>query len=225
MKKILVALLMKLYGLNNEKLRGTLRGLIGRLEGGQAWSTSLRALEKKYYGVDIGIGTYGPCFVPDQTWTGFGNLTIGKYCSFAKGVCFFSRNHPYWNPSTSPLFYNHKFAAGGVQADTVPYGKLDIGNDVWIGQYALILPSVRRIGDGAVIGGGAIVTKDVPDYAIVAGNPAKVIKYRFDQQTIDKLKAIAWWDWDIDFLKKHLAELQDVDLLLELAEKKSRGAA
>lgn len=218
MRKITVFLLMKLYCIKNEKVRGVLRSLIGRLEGGQAWSMSLRKIEMKYYGIDIGIGTYGPCFLPDQTWTGYGNLTIGKYCSFAKGVCFYSRNHPYWKPSTSPLFYNHKFAKGGVLTDTVEYGKLDIGNDVWIGQYAIILPSVKKIGNGAVVGAGAVVTKDVPAYAIVAGNPAKIIKYRFDQETIEKLEKISWWEWDVDFLKQHIKELQDVNSLISLAE-------
>lgn len=223
MKKVLLFLLTRMYAvLENEKFRGVLRSIIGKMEGGQAWSGTLRKIEKKYYGIEIGIGTYGSCFVPDQTWTGFGNLKIGKYCSIAKGVCFYSRNHPYWRPSTSPLFYNRKFANGGVQSDTVEYGKLDIGNDVWIGQYAIILPSVRKIGDGAVIGAGAVVTKDVPDYSIVAGNPATIIKYRFDKNTLNRLKEIAWWDWDVDFLKQHLQELQDINLLFDLAEKMKR---
>lgn len=110
---------------------------------------------------------------------------------------------------------------GGVlNNDTVSYGKLTIGNDVWIGQYAVILPSCDYIGDGAVIGAGSIVTKNVPDYAIVAGNPAKVIKYRFSDEQIEQLKEIKWWDWDVDFLKQNAAALSEFDSLVALANQR-----
>lgn len=175
---------------------------------------------RQYHGIEVGIGTYGSCFNDEQIWTGKGNLTIGKYCSFARGVCVYSRNHPYWNPSTSPLFYNAEFARG-VAEDTVPYGKLSIGNDVWIGQYAVVLPSCKSIGNGAVIGAGAIVTKDVPPYSIVAGNPARIIKYRFDSFTIEQLERLKWWDWDIAELKAHAAVFQDVNLLLDYESKRN----
>lgn len=207
----LVIILAFIYKIRNEKLRTMLRSIIAKLEGGQAWSETLRKLEKQYYGVEIGIGTYGPCFNPEKTWTGYGNLKIGKYCSFASDVCIYSRNHPYWNPSTSPLFYNTNFISGVSGQYQIPYKELEIGNDVWIGQYGIILPSVRRIGDGAVIGAGSIVTKDVPDYAIVAGNPAKVIKYRFDEETIEYLKEIKWWDWDLEFIKENISHFQSID--------------
>lgn len=222
MKKIASNLCTALYAIPMEGLRKVLRALINRLDGGQAFSKNLRLIMQKYHGIEIGVGTYGPCFNLDQTWTGKGNLTIGKFCSFARGVCFYSRNHPYWNPSTSPLFYNANFA-DGVKEDTVPYGKLTIGNDVWVGQYAVILPSCKNIGDGAVIGAGAVVTKDVPPYAIVGGNPAKIIKYRFDEETIAKLEKLRWWDWDIDYLKKHAVEFQNIDCLFALSEKFSKN--
>lgn len=207
MKKLLSHICVKLYKIPIDSFRMLLRATINRLDGGQAFSSNLRFIMKKYYGIEIGIGTYGPCFNPEQTWTGKGNLKIGKFCSIARGVCFYSRNHPYWNLSTSPLFYNSNFAKN-IEKDTVPYGKLTIGNDVWIGQYAVILPSCKNIGDGAVIGAGSIVTKDVPEYAVVAGNPAKVLKYRFDEETIRKIKDSKWWDYDIDYLKEHAIEFQ-----------------
>lgn len=214
MRRLLARFFAQLYRIPGEGFRKQLRRIIGRLEGGQAWSVTLREVEKKYYGIEIGIGTYGPCFDPEQTWTGYGNLKIGKFCSMAKGVCIYSRNHPYWNPSTSPLFYNHSFAKGAVEEDTVAYGKLEIGNDVWIGQYAIITPSCKRIGDGAVIGAGAIVTKDVPDYAIVAGNPARVLKKRFSDDEIARLKQIKWWDRDIAFLKENSHLFQNTEAFL-----------
>lgn len=190
MKKIVLTILVAFYDINNTVLRYVLRKIIGELDGGQAFSEKLRIVMKKYHGIDIGSGTYGACFRPDQMWCGFDNLKIGKFLSFAKGVCIYTRNHPYWKPSTSPLFYNAKFVQGGVKKDTVEYGNLEIGNDVWIGQYAVILPSCKRIGDGAVIGAGSIITKDVPDYAVVAGNPGKIIKYRFKPEIIELLKKI-----------------------------------
>lgn len=112
------------------------------------------------------------------------------------------------------MFYNSNFAKG-LKEDTVPYGKLSIGNDVWIGQYAVILPSCKNIGAGAV------VTKDIPPYAVAAGNPARVIKYRFDQDTIDKLEEIKWWDWDLQELKEHAAEFQSIDRLFSYAESRN----
>jgi acetyltransferase-like isoleucine patch superfamily enzyme len=88
----------------------------------------------------------------------------------------------------------------------IPAKKLEIGNDVWIGQSAIILRQVSKIGDGAVIGAGAVVTKDVPDYAIVAGSPAKVIRYRFSQENIQKLKKEQWWNKSIEELKESINE-------------------
>jgi len=83
---------------------------------------------------------------------------------------------------------------------------IEIGNDVWVGRNAMILPSVKKIGDGAVIGAGAVVTRDVPDFAVVAGNPAVVIKYRFRPETIHKIKQSKWWDKDIEELKGNIEE-------------------
>lgn len=79
-----------------------------------------------------------------------------------------------------------------------------IGNDVWIGQNAIILASVTNIGDGAVIGAGTVVTKNVPDFAVVVGNPGRIVKYRFSEQATRKLKQERWWDKDIDDLRVNL---------------------
>lgn len=217
-KKISTSCYAFLYKINNPLLRKCLRALIAKSEGGQAFSLTLREIVKKYHGFDIGIGSYGPCFNPEQTWIGYGNLSVGKFCSLASGVCLYSRNHPYWHPSTSPLFYNSSFLNGTLDKDTVSFSRLRIGNDVWIGQYAVVLPSCNEIGNGAVIGAGSIVTKDVPPYAVVAGNPAKVLKYRFDEETIDKIESSKWWDWDIEFLVNNAGAFQSVEDLLSLCE-------
>lgn len=211
MKKIILNVLVAFYGINNTVLRYALRKIIAELDGGQAFSENLRIIMKKYHGIDIGIGTYGACFRPDQMWCGFNNLKIGKFSSFAKGVCIYTRNHPYWKPSTSPLFYNAKFVRGGVEQDTVEYGNLEIGNDVWIGQYVVILPSCKKIGDGAVIGAGSMITKNVPDYAVVVGNPGKIIKYRFEPEVIELLKEVRWWDWEKEKILNNLDFFQDIE--------------
>ena len=214
MRRVLSSGCVALYAYCGVRVRGLLRKAISFLDGGQAFSSNLRKVMSLYHGIEIGIGTYGPCFDLNKTWVGGGNLSIGCYCSIASGVNIFSRNHPYWNPSTSPLFYNSTFNQG-LHDDSVEYGKLSIGNDVWIGQYVVILPSCHNIGNGSVIGAGAIVTKDVPPYAVVVGNPAKVIKYRFDQETINWLETIRWWEWDTDELKKAASSFQSVDMLRE----------
>lgn len=221
MKHMIAILCEKLYRIKNRHVRKNLRRIIAACDGDYAFSSILRRVMVKYHGREIGVGTYGPCFDPEQTWTGFGNLTVGKFTSIASGVCMYTRNHPYWKPSTSPLFYNAQFIGGGVlNNDIVPYGKLTIGNDVWIGQYAVILPSCKHIGDGSVIGAGSIVTKDIPDYAVVAGNPAKVIKYRYTEAQIQQIKATHWWDWDVEFLEKNVSALSDLESLLALAARK-----
>jgi acetyltransferase-like isoleucine patch superfamily enzyme len=129
---------------------------------------------------------------------------IGRYCSFAGGVWRFNGNHPMKARSMHPYFYHPDF--GYVQEELVDRGELVIENDVWVGQNAVFLPSVKRVGDGAVIGAGAIVTKDIPDFAVVAGNPAKVIRYRFSKETQLKIKESRWWDKDIEELQKDLNE-------------------
>ena len=212
MKKLIIFILVKLYKLNNELLRRWLLKIVSNLDGGQAFSLYTRLLLEKYHGIKIGIGTYGGCFDLRQVYVGNGCLEIGKYCSFAPYVSIYTRNHPYNTPSTSPIFFNSSWK--GVKEDTVKHHKLEIGNDVWIGQYSVILPSVSKIGDGAVIGAGSIVTKNIPDYAVVVGNPAHIIKYRFDNNTIKQLKASKWWNRETIDLRQHIEDFQDIQTFL-----------
>ncbi|GAF67092.1 putative acetyltransferase [Bacillus sp. TS-2] len=140
--------------------------------------------------------------------------SIGSFCSINSTVDIAGPNHPTQYISTHPFFYN-KLIHGkelvpsllNLEEDVVNIvrenKKIIIGNDVWIGKGVLLLPSIK-IGNGAIIGAGAVVTKDVPDYAIVAGSPAKVIRYRFSQQEIIELNNIAWWDWDDDKIRKNI---------------------
>lgn len=163
--------------------------MIGKLEGGTFRSATLRKLMYRDYKVLIGCHSYGEAFVPGAFAP---SVTIGKYTSIAKGVKVFTQNHPIDELSTHPYFYEQQF--GITKSDTLELGHTTIGNDVWIGQNAILLPGCKHVGHGAIIGAGAIVTKSVPDYAIVAGNPAKVIKYRFEEDIINDLIHLKWWD-------------------------------
>lgn len=136
----------------------------------------------------------------------FGDVRIGRYCSIADDVNIVLGNHPMHYLSTHPFSYNNElfgedaeyrdieFKLQQQQATPQPAPQLTIGNDVWIGTKAIILGGVTSIGNGAVIGAGAIVTRDVPPYAIVAGNPARLIRYRFSETIIEQLEQLFWWD-------------------------------
>ena len=143
-------------------------------------------------------------------------LIIGKFCSIACGAKFLfnSANHKMASLSTYtfPLF----FEEWGLKKENVAHawdqkGDIMIGNDVWIGYEAVILSGVT-IGDGAVIGCRAVVTKDIPPYTIVGGVPAKPIRKRFDEETIKELQKIKWWDWPEEKITEKIQAIQAGDL-------------
>lgn len=122
-------------------------------------------------------------------------LTIGSFCSIGPEVMFFSRvDHPTQLPSTYP-FRTLMLHPQQGNRDAVTKGPIRIGNDVWIGARAMIMSGVT-IGDGAIVGAGAVVARDVPPYAIVVGNPGRVVRYRFTEDQITRLLALRWWTWD-----------------------------
>jgi virginiamycin A acetyltransferase len=144
------------------------------------------------------------------------NLKIGKFCQIASDAKFLMPGgiHHLNTLTTYPLFWNKIFDVKHY-SEILPkqdlyhkeYGDTIVGNDVWIGYNSLIMPGIK-IGDGAVIGANSVVTKDVPAYTIVAGNPAKIIRKRFDDDTINKISNLQWWDWDMEKI------MQNYDLLM-----------
>ena len=146
-------------------------------------------------------------------------LKIGRYCSIACGskFLFTSGNHALASLSTYtfPIFYEEwGLDAKDICAAWDNKGDIIVGNDVWIGFEAVILSGVT-IGDGAIIGARAVVTKDVPPYTIVGGVPAKPIRKRFDDRTIEKLLSLRWWDCDETIVKKAIPAIRsgNVDAL------------
>jgi virginiamycin A acetyltransferase len=137
-------------------------------------------------------------------------LIIGKFCAIATGAQFLMpwANHPSLGVSTFPFFiFGGDWAKQTLDVlpsmageDTV------IGNDVWIGREAVIMPGVK-VGDGAIISTRALVTTDVPAYSVVTGNPARLIKRRYEPEEIELLESLAWWDWPIEVITEHARDI------------------
>ena len=143
------------------------------------------------------------------------DAVIGSFCSCGGGVCIGGGLHPLEMVSTSPVFLKGKniFHQNLATFDFEGSKTVHIGNDVWIGNAAYIKSGVT-IGDGAVIGTHAVVTHDVPPYAIVAGVPAALLRYRFPTEVIVGLLALKWWDWPVEKLKRYANLFQNpVELL------------
>lgn len=139
-------------------------------------------------------------------------LIIGKFCSIACGAKFLfnSANHAQASLSTYPfpIFFEEWDLDPGHVADAWDNkGDIVVGSDVWIGYEAVILAGVT-IGDGAIIGARAVVTRDVPPYTIVGGIPAKAIRRRFDERTVEALQKLKWWEWPVEKIRRHIADIQ-----------------
>ena len=141
---------------------------------------------------------------------------IGKYCSIAENCVIGGGKHPTDWVSSSPVFYKGKncLKKNFSQNKFDEFEKTVIGNDVWIGSKVIVKGGVK-IGNGAVIGMGSVVTHDVPAYEIWAGNPARLIRKRFPDQTIAKLESICWWDWDDSKIAENADLFNDPEKFLE----------
>jgi virginiamycin A acetyltransferase len=153
-------------------------------------------------------------------------LIIGKFCQIAKGVEFMMNgaNHQMNAVSAFPFYIFEGFRKPIPPLSEMPLrGDTVIGNDVWIGQYATVLPGVH-IGDGAIVGADSTVGSDVEPYAVVAGNPAKPLRKRFDDELIALLLAFKWWDRPIEEINRLIPVLTDGDLASVREKLKTLGA-
>lgn len=144
---------------------------------------------------------------------------VGKFSNIASHARINPGNHPTWRVTMHHMTYRRKQYGFGDQDENEFFNwrrshRCTIGHDTWLGHGAIVMPGVS-IGHGAVVGSGAVVTKDVEPFMIVAGVPAKVIRSRFDDATVEKLLAIAWWDWDRQTLEARFDDLLNMDLFLE----------
>ena len=160
---------------------------------------------------DVTIGDYSYFAGYNQVYY----ATIGKFCSVASFARINTTNHPTYDRIAQHHFtYRSKrFGFGEDDAEFFTQRKdkaVTIGNDVWIGHNAIIMPDVN-IGNGAVVGAGAVVTRNVEPYSVVAGVPARKVKMRFPDDLVVKIEQTKWWDWDYQTIKERLSDFRDIE--------------
>jgi acetyltransferase-like isoleucine patch superfamily enzyme len=169
----------------------------------------------------VGKHTYGMYNISVRSWGEGSKLYVGSFCSMADRITIFlGGNHRHDWVTTFPFGHVHKNIFNGFNGAGHPAtnGDVIIGSDVWIGSGVTIMSGVK-IGDGAVIAANSHVVKDVPSYAIVGGNPGKIIRFRFSEEQIERLLTIKWWSWDDAKINAHLPFLcsPNIDVFIERA--------
>lgn len=170
--------------------------LLVKLLKSERTSDYLRHRFRRLHDIDIGKWSYG-CF---DRWRMSRGTRIGRYCSFANSVRIIDADHPLTALSTHPLFYEAE--AGLLGHHVINPRPTVIEDDVWLGHNVTVTPGCKLIGRGAVIAAGAVVTRDVPRYAVVAGMPATVKRYRFTPDVIEAVEATRWWELEPDDLRR-----------------------
>lgn len=182
-------------------------------------SKKQKSLAEQFPQYEFGKGTYGNNLLISD-WGEGATLRIGSFCSIAADVrIFLGGEHRTDWVTTYPFTFLWN-AADHIKGHPRTKGDVNVGNDVWIGREAVILSGVS-IGDGAVVGARSVVTKNVSPYAVVAGNPARFVKKRFDDETISRLLRIKWWNWEDEEIEKSLPVLlsDNIEAFLDYAEK------
>ncbi len=186
---------------NSVTVTGIIRKLLGKTDKFAVYKQlNIKIHPDSYIGerTTIGAGTNinGPAFIASSEAA---PVSIGKYCAIAHGLRIRPRNHFIGYANLQDAFQK-RYKLPSLDAIK---GPVVVGNNVWIGDSVTILSGVK-VGDGAVVGAGSVVTRDVPPYAIAAGNPARVVRKRFAEETIDQLLLIKWWDWPEEKVKRNI---------------------
>lgn len=175
--------------LGSSRFQKIFRAIV-RLEGGAMTSLTLRKVLADKSGIVVGAHSYGSLLDEGMSDR---HTEIGAYCSIGKNVRRYGAAHPTRSASTHPYFYNPLLGFAAA-ADDVERSSIRIGSDVWIGSNVTILPGCSQIGFGAVIGAGSVVTRDIPDFAIAVGNPARVISFRHSEQKRRDILDSRFWE-------------------------------
>ncbi len=166
--------------------------------------------------------------IGDYSYTGANDVImhseIGRFCSISWGVTIGPGEHDYKRITSHDFLYNDFYGIKNKE-EKESYNRFKkqctIGNDVWIGTNATILRGVK-IGDGAVIGANSIITKDIPPYAIAVGNPAKIVRFRFDDSVIKELLNLKWWDFSYEKIKRNFLSFNNLDIESVIKELKQK---
>lgn len=178
--------------------KALLKGAI--IKGDVSIGKGARVIGGVYVSGKVNIGEYTSVNGPNtDLYSRINPVTIGKFCSIARNVSIQEFNHRSDGITT---YYIHKNVLKSPRTEITSKGAIEIGNDVWISAHCMVL-SGAKIGDGAIIGANSVVSGDIPPYAIAAGNPAKVLRYRFDEDVIRELLEIKWWSWDVARIKRN----------------------
>ena len=200
------------------QLRKSLRGWLGRPELPRFLRPQARFRER-YPRYEIGLGSYGMPKVHD--WQEGSTLRIGNYCSIADNVQIFLGGHHRTDWVSTYPFPAYLPEASHIKGYGGTRGDVEIGSDVWLCANCVILSGVN-IGHGAVVANGAVVSRDVEPYAVVAGNPAEIVRWRFAENTRSALLEIAWWNWPEEEIRAAVSLLCSEDITAFLAYARSR---
>lgn len=170
--------------------RGRLLSWVVQLEGGQMYSRSLRTVLERHFGVKVGEYSYGSLLEPGRADRG---TYVGRYVSAGPGVRRFGASHPVKSASLHPFGYNPRLGLVNSDRDVLRTGCV-IEHDCWIGANVMILPKCRRIGIGAIVGAGSVVIQDVPDFAVVVGNPGRVVRTRLSPEMRARIASARLWN-------------------------------
>jgi virginiamycin A acetyltransferase len=182
-------------------LKSRILRIIVKHEKGEMFSLSLRTLLSRHFGVEVGEYSYGGLLQPGAADA---KTVIGRYVSIGPNVKRFGAAHPIDRPMMHPFWYNPRLGLVGSDQD-VRRSEIYIAHESWIGANVTILPRVTRIGVGAVVGAGAVVTHDIPDFAIAVGNPARIVGWRFDPEKRLRLLRDSPWSLEPEQVDHYLA--------------------